>query len=131
MPVPIPDNPLRYVLSRVIEHASSYVVVEHRPLARTDRLVTHDDMVDTPGLRPRAGWTPGHPQAHLRFHDGTHALLLACDRVLPRITPNVSAYDLESALLGDYLDSQDPAAFALPQLPFRQDRLGERNAHPP
>lgn len=28
MPVPTSDNPLRYVLSYVIEHASSYVVVD-------------------------------------------------------------------------------------------------------
>lgn len=107
------------------------MIREHRPLARADRLVTHGDMVDAPGLRLRAVWTPGHSPAHLCFHHETHGLLLAGDRVLPRITPNVSAYDLESAPLGDYLDSLETLhqlhpAEVLPAHEFRFAGLGSR-----
>jgi hypothetical protein len=34
-------------------------------------------------------------------------VLLTGDHVLPRITPNVSAYDMESEPLAEYLDSLD------------------------
>ena len=207
VPVPIPDNPLRYVLSYVIEHASGFVLVdpgwddpaswqaltdglaecsvpldaitavlithvhpdhhglsgavreksgawigmheregtlltafaqaargpeslgylrwcgapeEHigafaaftesrtggsREMARADRYLSHGELVAAPGLRLRAVWTPGHSPGHLCFHDETHGLLLTGDHVLPRITPNISAYDLESEPLKDYLDS--------------------------
>lgn len=74
-------------------------------MARADRLLGHRDLVDVPGLRLRAVWTPGHAPGHLCFHDETHGLLLTGDHVLPRITPNVSAYDLESEPLAAYLDS--------------------------
>jgi glyoxylase-like metal-dependent hydrolase (beta-lactamase superfamily II) len=207
VPVPIPDNPLRYVLSYVIEHASGFVLLdpgwddpaswqaltdglaacsvpldaitavlithmhpdhhglsgavreksgawigmheredellarfarpalrsagtaylrwcgapeEHigqiagtrRPggmsaMARADRLLADNTLVDVPGLRLRAVWTPGHSPGHLCFHDETHGLLLTGDHVLPRITPNVSAYDMDSEPLDEYLDSLD------------------------
>jgi glyoxylase-like metal-dependent hydrolase (beta-lactamase superfamily II) len=76
-------------------------------MARADRLLAHGDLADVPGLRLRAVWTPGHSPGHLCFHDETHGLLLTGDHVLPRITPNISAYDLESEPLADYLDSLD------------------------
>jgi glyoxylase-like metal-dependent hydrolase (beta-lactamase superfamily II) len=43
----------------------------------------------------------------LCFHDETHDLLLTGDHVLPRITPNVSSYDMTSNPLKDYLASLD------------------------
>jgi len=76
-------------------------------MARADRLLAHGDLVDVPGLRLRAVWTPGHSPGHLCFHDETHGLLLTGDHVLPRITPNISAWDLESEPLTQYLDSLD------------------------
>lgn len=74
-------------------------------MARPDRHLAHGDLADLPGLRLRAVWTPGHSPGHLCFHDETHGLLLTGDHVLPRITPNISAYDLTSEPLNDYLDS--------------------------
>ncbi len=75
------------------------------PMVRADRMVEHGDLVDVPGLAVRAVWTPGHTPGHLCFHDETHDLLLTGDHVLPRITPNVSSYDMTSNPLDDYLAS--------------------------
>lgn len=77
------------------------------PMARADRLIEHDQLIDVPGLRLRAVWTPGHTPGHLCFHDETRDLLLTGDHILPRITPNVSAYDMTSNPLQDYLTSLD------------------------
>ena len=75
------------------------------PMVRADRMIEHGDLVDVPGLRLRAVWTPGHTPGHLCFHDETHDLLLTGDHILPRITPNVSSYDLTSNPLEEYLGS--------------------------
>ncbi|HEY5015500.1 MAG TPA: MBL fold metallo-hydrolase [Streptosporangiaceae bacterium] len=75
------------------------------PMARADRLIGHGDLIDVPGLALRAVWTPGHSPGHLCFHDETRGLLLTGDHVLPRITPNISAYDMTSSPLDDYLRS--------------------------
>ncbi|WP_160573972.1 MBL fold metallo-hydrolase [Actinomadura physcomitrii] len=74
-------------------------------MARADRLLAHGDLVDVPGVRLRAVWTPGHSPGHLCFHDETHDLLLTGDHVLPRITPNISASHPDSDPLADYLES--------------------------
>ncbi|MGA3153469.1 MAG: MBL fold metallo-hydrolase [Streptosporangiaceae bacterium] len=74
-------------------------------MARADRTLGHDRLVDVPGLRLRAVWTPGHTPGHLCFHDETRDLLLTGDHVLPRITPNISIYDMTSEPLADYLQS--------------------------
>jgi glyoxylase-like metal-dependent hydrolase (beta-lactamase superfamily II) len=76
-----------------------------RGMARADRTLTHGDLIDVPGLTMRAVWTPGHSPGHLCFHLESRGLLLTGDHVLPRITPNVSVYDLTSSPLDDYLDS--------------------------
>jgi glyoxylase-like metal-dependent hydrolase (beta-lactamase superfamily II) len=78
-----------------------------RPMARADRTIGHGDLVDAPGLRLRAVWTPGHSPGHLCFHHETLDLLLTGDHVLPRITPNISGYDRRSSPLADYLRSLD------------------------
>jgi glyoxylase-like metal-dependent hydrolase (beta-lactamase superfamily II) len=75
------------------------------PMVRADRLIEHGDLIDAPGLRLRAVWTPGHTPGHLCFHDETHDLLLTGDHILPRITPNISSYDMRSNPLDDYLAS--------------------------
>jgi glyoxylase-like metal-dependent hydrolase (beta-lactamase superfamily II) len=75
------------------------------PMHRADRLAEHGDLIDAPGIRLRAVWTPGHTPGHLCFHDETRDLLLTGDHILPRITPNVSSYDMTSSPLDDYLAS--------------------------
>ena len=75
------------------------------PMVRADRMIEHGDKIDVPGLAVRAIWTPGHTPGHLCFHDETHDLLLTGDHVLPRITPNVSSYDMTSNPLDEYLGS--------------------------
>jgi len=77
------------------------------PMVRADRLIEHSDLIEAPGLRLRAVWTPGHTPGHLCFHDETRDLLLTGDHILPRITPNVSSYDMTSNPLSDYLASLD------------------------
>lgn len=76
-----------------------------RPMARPDRTIEHGELIDAPGLTLRAVWTPGHTPGHLCFRDETHDLLLTGDHVLPRITPNISAFDDRSRPLADYLRS--------------------------
>jgi glyoxylase-like metal-dependent hydrolase (beta-lactamase superfamily II) len=100
-------------------------------MARADRLLAHGDLVDVPGLRLRAVWTPGHSPGHLCFHDETHGLLLTGDHVLPRITPNVSVYDAESDPLAAYLDSleqlrETAAGEVLPAHEYRFAGLDDR-----
>jgi len=75
------------------------------PMARADRLIGHGDRIDVPGLDLRAIWTPGHSPGHLCFHDAGRDLLLTGDHVLPRITPNVSVYDMMTGPLDEYLAS--------------------------
>jgi glyoxylase-like metal-dependent hydrolase (beta-lactamase superfamily II) len=75
------------------------------PMARADQIIGHGDLIDVPGLALRAIWTPGHSPGHLCFRDESRDLLLTGDHVLPRITPNISAYDLTSSPLDDYLTS--------------------------
>jgi glyoxylase-like metal-dependent hydrolase (beta-lactamase superfamily II) len=75
------------------------------PMVRADRLIEHGDLVDAPGLRLRAVWTPGHTPGHLCFYDQARDLLLTGDHILPRITPNISSYDMSSNPLDDYLSS--------------------------
>ena len=100
-------------------------------MVRADRHLAHGDLVDVPGLRLRAVWTPGHSPGHLCFHDETHGLLLTGDHVLPRITPNISAYDQESEPLADYLRSLEElrgntAAEVLPAHEYRFAGLDSR-----
>jgi glyoxylase-like metal-dependent hydrolase (beta-lactamase superfamily II) len=75
------------------------------PMVRADRLLEHGELVDVPGIRLRAVWTPGHTPGHLCFHDEGRDLLLTGDHILPRITPNISSYDMSSNPLDDYLAS--------------------------
>jgi len=109
-----------------------------RVMARADRFLGHGELVDVPGVRLRAIWTPGHSPGHLCFHDETRGLLLTGDHVLPRITPNISVYDLTSQPLEEYLTSLaslsgiQPAE-VLPAHEYRftdlDSRLGALRAH--
>jgi glyoxylase-like metal-dependent hydrolase (beta-lactamase superfamily II) len=75
------------------------------PMAAPDRTLAHGDLADAPGLALRAVWTPGHTPGHLCFHDEARDLLLTGDHVLPRITPNISAWDVTASPLDAYLAS--------------------------
>jgi glyoxylase-like metal-dependent hydrolase (beta-lactamase superfamily II) len=116
-----------------VEDMTSARTARPRAMVRADRTIGPGDLVDAPGLRLRALLTPGHTAGHLCFHDETRNLLLTGDHVLPRITPNVSAYDMQSSPLQDYLRSLDALrglqpAEVLPAHEYRftdlDDRLG-------
>jgi glyoxylase-like metal-dependent hydrolase (beta-lactamase superfamily II) len=116
-------------LTELIESRQHAAQVE--PMVRADRLLEHDDFIDAPGLRLRAVWTPGHTPGHLCFYDETRELLLTGDHILPRITPNVSAYDAVSNPLQDYLASLEKLrgiqpAEVLPAHEYRFSGLGSR-----
>jgi glyoxylase-like metal-dependent hydrolase (beta-lactamase superfamily II) len=83
IPVPIPDNPLRY-----------------------DRLLEDGELADLPGWKLRALHMPGHTPGHLCFVDERSRRLFSGDHVLPRITPNISVQRGDPASpLQSYLDS--------------------------
>ncbi|MCQ4207174.1 MBL fold metallo-hydrolase [Streptomyces longispororuber] len=86
--------------------------------ALPDRTITPGDLLDLPGRRLRAIWTPGHTPGHVCLHlEEDHPARLAGngrlfsgDHVLPGITPHIGLYeDPDDATvtdpLGDYLDS--------------------------
>jgi glyoxylase-like metal-dependent hydrolase (beta-lactamase superfamily II) len=85
--------------------ASQHGGDRRRQMAKPDRTIADGELIDAPGLTLRALWTPGHTPGHLCFRDETHDLLLTGDHVLPRITPNISAFDTRSRPLADYLRS--------------------------
>ncbi len=87
------------------QHGAGQRGERRRPMAKPDRTIADGELIDAPGLTLRALWTPGHTPGHLCFRDETHDLLLTGDHVLPRITPNISAFDEQSRPLADYLRS--------------------------
>ncbi|WP_338696059.1 MBL fold metallo-hydrolase [Streptomyces sp. Q6] len=86
--------------------------------ALPDRAITPGDLLDLPGRRLRAIWTPGHTPGHVCLHlEEEHPArlpgngrLFSGDHVLPGITPHIGLYeDPDDATvtdpLGDYLAS--------------------------
>ncbi|WP_435260267.1 MBL fold metallo-hydrolase [Streptomyces sp. 1222.5] len=86
--------------------------------ALPDRDVVPGELLDLPGRRLRAVWTPGHTPGHVCLHlEEDHPARLAGrgrlfsgDHLLPEITPHIGLYeDPDDATvtdpLGDYLDS--------------------------
>ncbi|MFF2507060.1 MBL fold metallo-hydrolase [Streptomyces sp. NPDC058067] len=86
--------------------------------ALPDRTITPGDLLDLPGRRLRAIWTPGHTPGHVCLHlDEEHPAglkgngrLFSGDHLLPGITPHIGLYeDPDDATvtdpLGDYLAS--------------------------
>ena len=104
--------------------------VARRAMVRADRTIGHGELVDVPGLRLRALWTPGHSPGHLCFHDEARDLMLTGDHVLPRITPNISAYDSESRPLAEYLRSLEVLRGMQPRevLPAHEYRFADLDA---
>lgn len=67
------------------------------------------ERVEVPGLDLRAVWTPGHTPGHLCLHLAERDFLFTGDHVLPRITPHVGQFPIDSTEgdpLGDFLASQ-------------------------
>ncbi|MGW0823547.1 MBL fold metallo-hydrolase [Streptomyces sp. NPDC002845] len=96
----------------------------HRPAlpglspALPDREIVPGELLDIPGRRLRAIWTPGHTPGHVCLHLEEdhpsrlpgHGRLFSGDHLLPEITPHIGLYeDPDDATvtdpLGDYLDS--------------------------
>ncbi|MFD3562186.1 MBL fold metallo-hydrolase [Streptomyces sp. NPDC058686] len=109
------------------EHMAPLIAARDSGRARTlpglapalpDRTITPGDLLDLPGRRLRAIWTPGHTPGHVCLHleEGHPAglagngRLFSGDHLLPGITPHIGLYeDPDDATvtdpLGDYLDS--------------------------
>ncbi len=74
--------------------------------AEPDVLFEDAEEIELPGWSLRTIWTPGHSPGHVCFYNEERKLLLSGDHVLPRITPNISAYAQHAPNpLGDYLES--------------------------
>ncbi|UQA95779.1 MBL fold metallo-hydrolase [Streptomyces halobius] len=95
--------------------------------ALPDREIAPGELLDLPGRRLRAIWTPGHTPGHVCLHleeehpgkdahgDGSRrpgfGRLFSGDHLLPGITPHIGLYEDPESVgevtdpLGDYLDS--------------------------
>jgi glyoxylase-like metal-dependent hydrolase (beta-lactamase superfamily II) len=100
-----------------------------------DRLIGEDELVDVPGRRVRAVWTPGHTPGHVCFVLEDAQRLLTGDHVLPRISPHIGLWSPETPRdpLGEFLESLERVAAlgidaALPAHIAPFDGLGERVA---
>lgn len=79
-----------------------------RSLAQTlpDREIDENVTGLVPGRALRAMWTPGHTPGHLTFVEPDAKIMFTGDHLLPRITSNVSMYELGGGdVLGTYLRS--------------------------
>ncbi|ULR50284.1 MBL fold metallo-hydrolase [Streptomyces deccanensis] len=86
--------------------------------ALPDREIVPGELLDLPGRRVRAIWTPGHTPGHVCLHLEEahpaqlpgHGRLFSGDHLLPEISPHIGLYedpddDTVTDPLGDYLDS--------------------------
>ncbi|MGW3283083.1 MBL fold metallo-hydrolase [Streptomyces sp. NPDC001002] len=86
--------------------------------ALPDREIVPGELLDLPGRRLRAIWTPGHTPGHVCLHLEEahpaqlpgHGRLFSGDHLLPEITPHIGLYEdpddgTITDPLGDYLDS--------------------------
>jgi glyoxylase-like metal-dependent hydrolase (beta-lactamase superfamily II) len=104
------------------------------PPALPDRELADGDLVDLPGRKLRAIWTPGHSPGHICLHLEDGDRIFTGDHVLPRITPHIGLYpyDLPDVdPLGDFLASlervsQIDAGEVLPAHQHRFHGLAER-----
>jgi glyoxylase-like metal-dependent hydrolase (beta-lactamase superfamily II) len=119
--------------------------------ALPDREIVPGELLDLPGRRLRAIWTPGHTPGHVCLHlEEEHPAglpgrgrLFSGDHLLPEITPHIGLYeDPDDATvtdpLGDYLDSLERVGRLAPAevLPAHQHvftdasaRVGELLTH--
>jgi glyoxylase-like metal-dependent hydrolase (beta-lactamase superfamily II) len=103
-------------------------------VVQPDVLINDGDLVDLPGWRLRAVWTPGHSPGHLCFHEENLGLLFGGDHLLPESPPRVSATSRQRPNpLRDFLSSlavvsELDATEVLPAHEYRYAGLGERAA---
>ncbi|MBA4864827.1 MBL fold metallo-hydrolase [Streptomyces sp. PSKA54] len=128
-----PDRWYAYITGKLIaagapeEHMAPLLAVRASGRMRTlpgfdaalpDRDITPGELLDLPGRRLRAIWTPGHTPGHVCLHlEENHPAglpgrgrLFSGDHLLPEITPHIGLHeDPDDATvtdpLGDYLDS--------------------------
>jgi len=104
------------------------------PPAVPDRELADGDLVDLPGRKLRAIWTPGHSPGHICLHLEDGDRIFTGDHVLPRITPHIGLFPLDEPHqdpLGDFLSSLErvaemPAGEVLPAHQYRFTGLAER-----
>jgi glyoxylase-like metal-dependent hydrolase (beta-lactamase superfamily II) len=111
--------------------------------ALPDREIVPGDLLDLPGRRLRAIWTPGHTPGHVCLHlEERHPAqlpgrgrLFSGDHLLPEITPHIGLYEdpddtTVTDPLGDYLDSLERVARLSPAevLPAHQYAFGDAPA---
>ena len=83
---------------------------------RVDRIARIDEVADGAELRVagrafRLIWTPGHTDHHAVLYDERERVLVACDHVLPKITPNIGLYPSgRDDPLADFLRSLERVA---------------------
>ncbi|WP_369168985.1 MBL fold metallo-hydrolase [Streptomyces sp. R28] len=95
--------------------------------AAPDREIVPGDLLDLPGRRLRAIWTPGHTPGHVCLHLEEehparlpgHGRLFSGDHLLPGITPHIGLYEdpddtTVTDPLGDYLASLERVAGLAP-----------------
>ncbi|WP_433230552.1 MBL fold metallo-hydrolase [Actinomadura formosensis] len=104
------------------------------PPAIPDRELSDGDLVDVPGRRLRAIWTPGHSPGHICLHLEDGDRIFTGDHVLPRITPHIGLYPYDTPdvdPLSDFLGSLDKVSAmtvgeVLPAHQFRFNGLSAR-----
>ncbi|MGV9237729.1 MBL fold metallo-hydrolase, partial [Streptomyces nigra] len=95
--------------------------------ADPDREIVPGELLDLPGRRLRAIWTPGHTPGHVCLHLEEehpaglpgHGRLFSGDHLLPGITPHIGLYEdpddtTSTDPLGDYLASLERVAALAP-----------------
>ncbi|WP_167042333.1 MBL fold metallo-hydrolase [Salinibacterium sp. ZJ454] len=85
-----------------------------------DGVIADGEILDIPGRRIEAVWTPGHTRGHLVFADAGQGALFTGDHLLPRITPGIGL-----GMLGD----ENPIEEYLWSL-ARMSRFESFRAHP-
>lgn len=88
-----------------------------------DRLIAEGGMMDVPGRRVRALWTPGHTPGHTCFVLEEEQRLLTGDHLLPHITPHIGLWspaDTARDPLGEYLISLETLVRAAAEVGIRQ-----------
>lgn len=104
------------------------------PPAIPDRELSDGDLVDVPGRRLRAVWTPGHSPGHICLHLEDGDRIFTGDHVLPRITPHIGLYPYDTPdidPLSNFLGSLDKVSAmtvgeVLPAHQYRFTGLSER-----
>ncbi|MFA1544717.1 MBL fold metallo-hydrolase [Actinomadura chokoriensis] len=104
------------------------------PPALPDLELSDGDLLDVPGRRLRAIWTPGHSPGHICLHLEDGDRIFTGDHVLPRITPHIGLYPYDTPdidPLSDFLGSLDKVSAmtvgeVLPAHQYRFNGLSDR-----